>query len=101
MQNAPELRNFGQLVLVLLGHTATSGGSSDSDVNDCAANPAGSPLRQPVATTTPVQNCDNVLRKTRPSKAIAPVMGFPAAAISRHYSSATNLVRIARHPEIA
>ena len=41
MQNAPELRNFGQLVLVLPGHTATSGGSSDSDVNDCAANPAG------------------------------------------------------------
>ena len=74
MQNAPERRNFGQLVLVLLGHTATSGGSSDNDVNDCAANPAGWPSRQPVATTTPVQNCDSVLRKARPSKVAALAM---------------------------
>ena len=41
MQKLPERRSFGQLVLVLPGHTATSGGSSDNDVNDCAANPAG------------------------------------------------------------
>ena len=68
MQKLPDSRSFGQLVLFFPGHTATSGGSSDSDVNDCAAKPAGWPSRQPVAMTTPVANCDSVLRKLRASK---------------------------------
>ena len=64
MQKLPLSRSFGQLRLDLAGHSATSGGSSDSEVNDWAANPAGSPSRQPVATTTPLANCPIAVRNS-------------------------------------
>ncbi len=65
MQKLPESLSFGQLVLVLAGHSTTSGGSSETELKDWAAKPAGSPSRQPVAITTPVQNCPMVSRNTR------------------------------------
>ena len=67
MQKWPLSRSLGQLTLVLEGHSATKGGSNDSEAKDCAAKPAGIPSRQPVAITTPVANCPNVSRNSRPS----------------------------------
>ena len=51
-----------QLELVRAGHNAMSGGSSESEVNDWAAKPAGTPASEPVAITTPEQNCPSVVR---------------------------------------
>ena len=54
-QNAPESRNFGQLDDDLSGMNATSGGSSDTDVNDPTAMPAYPPSGSAAVTTqTPV-----------------------------------------------
>ena len=64
MQKLPDSRIFGQLVLVLAGQSATSGGSMDRETKDCAAKPSGSPFRQALATTTPVQNWPMVLLKS-------------------------------------
>src|SRR5438045_9169376 len=53
-QNEPESRNFGQLVELRSGMNATSGGSSETDVKDPAALPAGCPSgSHPVTTATP------------------------------------------------
>ena len=67
MQKWPLSRICGQLTLVFDGHSATKGGSSDNEAKDWAANPAGVPSKQPVAITTPVANCPNVSRNSRPS----------------------------------
>src|SRR5690349_2708294 len=62
-QNAPESRNFGQLDEDLSGMNATSGGSSDTEVKDPTAMPAGLPSASiPVTTATPVGKCPSTVR---------------------------------------
>src|SRR3954469_3031788 len=54
-QNDPDSRIRGQLVDDRSGRNATSGGSSDTDVNDPTAIPAGPPSAATAVTTaTPV-----------------------------------------------
>ena len=62
MPKQPSVRIRGQLVLVLAGQTATSGGASDNETKDCAAKPMRSPLSLPVTMATPVQNWPIVSR---------------------------------------
>ena len=54
-QNAPDAWMAGQLFEVLVAQIDTSGGSSDTDVNETAVKPAGAPPDRPVTTVTPVQ----------------------------------------------
>src|SRR5437868_8214861 len=62
-QNAPESRNFGHDDELLSGMNATSGGSSETDVNEPTAMPAGLPSGStPVTTATPVGKCPSTWR---------------------------------------
>jgi hypothetical protein len=56
-QKEPEARILGKLEDPLSGKKASSGGTSDTDVNEPTAIPAGRPCGSiPVTTTTPVGN---------------------------------------------
>src|SRR5215211_7287771 len=54
---------LGQEEDVLAGRNATSGGSSDTDVNEPMAKPTGLPSSMAVTTVTPVGNAPSTLRK--------------------------------------
>ena len=82
-QKRPVARIAGQLVEVSAGLTAISGGSSETDMKEPIASPAGPSSPWPVTTLTPVGRCPMTLRKWTLSKDVASVMGeanqeFPA-----------------------
>jgi hypothetical protein len=54
MQKRPAARIFGQLLDVLSGKKATSGGSSDTEVNDPTTIPTGASPLIAVTAQTPV-----------------------------------------------
>src|SRR4051812_17667706 len=67
-QKAPDSCIRGQELDVRSGKNATSGGSSDTDVNEPTAIPAGVPsLAIPVTTATPVGKCPSTCRNRLPS----------------------------------
>src|SRR5271166_306219 len=72
-QNAPALAIRGQLVDDLAGASATSGGSSDSDVKAWQVKPTGWPSSIAVTTVTPVAKCPRASRKWAASMPAAPV----------------------------
>ena len=60
----PALEARGQLVDVIPGAIATSGGFSDRLKNDWQVNPAGDPSCMPVTTTIPVAKWPRTARKS-------------------------------------
>jgi hypothetical protein len=62
---------------VLATQTRTIGGSSDTDVNDDAAIPTGSPPTRAHTAVTPLGKHENALRRTSPFKisALARIIG--------------------------
>ena len=53
-QNFPPAAIACHVSLAIWGRNPTSGGSSDTDVNDPIVNPAGTSPAQPVTMVTPV-----------------------------------------------
>src|SRR4051794_2254192 len=82
-QNAPALWIFGQLDDDLSGRKPTSGGSSDTDVNDPIARPTGDPSNTAGTITTPGGEWPGTCPNFALSKAVtsgddrAPVAGYP------------------------
>src|SRR5690349_16102558 len=65
-QNFPARSILGQLVELLSGKKATSGGWSDTDVNEPTTKPARDPSRCVAVTTqTPVGYCPSTWRNHR------------------------------------
>jgi len=54
----------GQVLDEWAMHTSTSGGSSDTDVNELAAMPDGPSAPWPVTTVTPVAKCPRIVRNS-------------------------------------
>src|SRR3954452_23331108 len=82
-QNAPALWILGQIDEFLSGRNQTSGGSSDTDVNDPIAKPTGEPSNTAITITTPVGKWPSTCRNFALSKAVtasddrAAVRGYP------------------------
>src|ERR1700688_2649024 len=72
-QNAPAAAMRGQLVEFFPGASATSGGSSDSDVNAWQVKPTGWPPCMAVTIVTPVTKWPRTSRKRPASSVAAPV----------------------------
>src|SRR5262245_43107804 len=79
---------LGQVVEVRATQNSTSGGSSDTDVNEFAATPAGSPSESAVMMVTPVANWPSVRRNAswsgrRTSSGVACASSVTSPARSR------------------
>ena len=68
-QKWPALRMRGHELDDFAGQNSTSGGSSDSDVNDCAVRPTGIPSSMAVMIVMPVQKCPSTVRMAASSRA--------------------------------
>jgi hypothetical protein len=66
MPSRPALRSAGQVVEVCATQTETSGGSSDTETNELAASPAGSPSMMAATAAMPVGNAANTRRSCSP-----------------------------------
>src|ERR1700730_17544866 len=66
-QNRPTERILGQLLEVRSGKNATSGGFSETDVNEPTAIPASNSSAAAVTTHTPVGYCPSTSRNQRGS----------------------------------
>ena len=70
-QNRPAAAIACQVSLLTWGRKPTSGGSSDTDVDDPIVNPAGSSSASPVTIVTPVGKCPNTFRNWRESNGVS------------------------------
>ena len=61
-QNLPAGAIASHVSLLTIGRKPTSGGSSDTDVNEPIVNPAGTSPAMPVTIVTPVGKCPSTLR---------------------------------------
>src|SRR4051794_3949605 len=80
--NAPDAWIRGHVVELRAAQKSTSGGSSDTDVNEFAAIPTGSPSSTAVITVTPVAKCPSTARNWASSgRRMSSVSAGPAGVV--------------------